>query len=253
MIDRIDAVRGTDVRSYFQTAPLSYAIIKHRPRKPANPDRTYDPDTIPVQDGPAGTSKGTPIPVLNNWWTHIRQINNDDGYAYARSIGNMWINRYYDETTTATAEAIENGGNFVAFDKTTDTHGHMLSYSYQDAPTNILENWMNYPYLYFKAIAINEWGHLRNVGNGIDCFLPNLHVTDRWINLNDVEPFPALPYATIYGNQPVTITAYRLLGASVIGRLEDGREIYLLKSTQPAERSFLTTWKLYTVGVIPPA
>ena len=241
----------------FQT--VRYGIVRHKPRVAYDVGGKlleFPPDTVSIQDIAGGLGKGTPIPIFDSCWRLIKASNSSAGYDYARSIGNMWINiDYVTDGKTPRAEAITNGGNFVMFDKLTYTHGHIACFEY-DENFDILDtneyNWHKHPELFFKGCAIGITGIVRNLANGLDVYFPLIRVTDRWINLNSVELFPVLPIFVTYNSQPVMIYDYILEGTSIKG-VTDKDVIYLLKSTRPGERIFPTSWRISTLGVIPPA
>jgi hypothetical protein len=260
--------------------PYRFGILRHRPRD-VLPNFEYAPDTIPLQDRPAGRGKGDVIPVLPPWWDYIHKLNpGEKEYRYTRSIGAMWINIPYDQddpnpNPPPKAESIGNGGNFVAFDLMTDTHGRLVSWSYAQDTSELdpsKYNWYEMPWLVWKAVAINLAGDLRNVGQGLDVYFPTLRFTELWTHRLDVELFPELPagvttemdvpilafprheafvIGTYKSGKSIAITEYRPLGASVFGKTIVGW-ICLLRATRPSERIFSTSWRLDTVGIIPP-
>ncbi len=257
---------------------MRYAIIKHRPRNTL--DGKFAPDTVPLQDRPFGDDKGHTIPVLRSAWEYMEKINDAGGYSYARSVGAMWINIPYDSDTPyskANAESISCGGNFVSFDYTLATHGHVRAFPYTQDFSIFNKwdvNWLTRPDLFFKAVAINSDGKLIKVGNGLDVYIPVMSYYDLFLRLEDVELFPQLPiivtvtaspylrtrsYPSLEGQvtnrywygQKAIVTDYRPRGASVWGKTDKGW-ICLLQADVPGQRNFHTTWKLQTVGVIPP-
>ena len=269
---------------------LQYCIIKHKPRD-AIPGK-YAPDTCPLQDHPVpDRRKGAAILVMPLAWDYMRKINDDQGYKYCRSVNAMWINTAYDQEdpdAVAHAESISCGGNFLSYKKG-DVENDCIKL--QCFPNNqdfsIFDpqtvNWFTRPDLFFKAIAINADGDLINVRDGVDCFIPLMARTtnngtgELWLGLDYVELFPELPVTiTVLPDDPdhklnirespgiagedigdyasgeqITILQYKPLGASVWGRTRDGW-ICLLLAGRPGQRQFLTSWKLNTVGVIPP-
>lgn len=224
---------------------------------------TYTPSYQGCQDRPSGTIKGPSEPVSPEWWSFIRKLNNDKGYAYARSIGVMWINSWYDQSNPNAIAHAENGiggGAFVLLDQLTSTHGHIVCFdcNFDASDLDPLRvNWFTMPHLFFKAAAINvDTGQVINVGNGYDSYIPNLKgydsglkkTVEKWINLDEVELFPALPFTTSGG---MKITEYATRGCSVFGMTPNGWT-YLLKSTKPGERIFFQGWHLDTIGPVPP-
>jgi hypothetical protein len=230
----------------------------------------YGPDYTPsaqgCQDKPAGIGKGASVPVTPACWPFIQKlhIGNDKGLRYVRGIGLLWINTAYnqdDPTVTAHAEQVWGGGNFVLFDTLTTTHGRAVCFDWSldfgiFDPARV--NWKNYPWLFSKCAAINvSTGDVNNVGDGIDAYFPNMRgydsgnkiTPDKWINLQEAELFPVLPFVLSDGR---VVTDYLPQGASVLGKVS-GNWIYLLRSTKPGERVFPTNWKIQTFGVIPPA
>lgn len=223
----------------------------------------YTPSYQGCQDRPSGTIKGPTEPVTAKWWSFIRAQNDDKGYMYARSIGNMWINAWYDQSNPDDIAHAENGiggGAFVLMDQLTITHGRIVCFDWDFDPTGTdpqAINWENFPYLFFKAAAVNvDSGFVNNVGNGYDCYIPNLRgydsglqkTVDKWINLDRVEMFPQLPFMTTSGLQ---VTEYTARGCSVFGKTQNGWT-YLLKADRPGERIFFQGWYLSTLGPVPP-
>lgn len=248
-----------------------YAIVRHGGAGYGEP---WTPSLQPCQDGrpandglPQGTGKGADVPVTESCWRFIEKIHagNPGGYQYVRGIGLMWINIGYDNTipySKAKAGQIVGGGNFVLFDKLTATHGHVVCFDWDfdfGALDPTVTNWKTCPHLFTKCTAyqIASGGSVvGNVGNGADAYFPNMRGRDnglqitptKWLHLGSAELFPGLPFNLTDGN---VVTSYRLHGASVLGLI--GTEWkYLLKSTKPGERIFPTSWKLDTVGAVPP-
>ena len=158
---------------------INLAYIKHYPRDFGHGFDFY-PDTITMQDKPSGTLKGRTIPIKKNWWEYLQRINNDKGYNYTRSVGMMWVNIPYDQATpysTARAESIHCGGNFLEWDIETDTHVRVVSYP-NDMDTSTLnpavDNWHNKPHRFWKACAINLAGDVIKVGSGLDVYFPTI-------------------------------------------------------------------------------
>jgi hypothetical protein len=221
---------------------LKYAIIKHR-YEGRGGNLTFYPDTCPFGDAPNSSSgKGTSIPIYPEWWRFIRKINNDAGYDYARSIGNMWINNQYDQDDSnpqppATAESIGCGGNFVAFDQRVGNKVHAICYNRFDNADLLdpaVDNWKNKPWMIWKACAVNESLRVINVGNALDVYIPMIARTEFWIHTDWLEMLPD-------GYD------YRFDGVNVY----DGNQPLL--TVENGVRTFHTAWRINTTGVVPPA
>lgn len=242
------------------TTPANYAIVKHHPRQVGTLHTV--PDTVGMADRVGGgDGKGSVIKIFDNIWRHIRNINSDRGYNYARSVGAMWINGEYGTTPTdyAKAESITCGGNFVRILKWDSGYAEIASFNYRRTlPIPIWQNWQSAPHLHFKAVAINSRGDLSNVANNLDVYFPVLRQTGRFMHWTNVEEFPIIPPGGMLltrkaDGKQIRILDYRCRGASVQGLTVAGSWIYLLKCTQPGERIFpFADWSLETVGVIPP-
>ena len=195
------------------------------------------PSAQPMQDMPAGDSKGNTIPILPDWWEYIRAINNEDGYLYARSIGSLWINiDYQTENKTPRAESVMSAYNYIAWDEETDTHVKLLSYSWYHGASGLnpaVDNWRYKPYMFWKCSAYNRGGDVFNVWGGVDCYIPRIYNTELWMRKDYIEPFPVGP-------------DYRFSGIEVF----DGA-IPLLKLVN-GQRTFPTAWHIETPNVIHP-
>lgn len=206
---------------------LKFAIVRHRPRAGG---LSFFPDTCPMQNVPNGTGKGDDIHIESNWWHHIERINSERGYKWARSIGNMWINKTYNidvPYSTAPAESIHCGGNFIAYDLETPHHVRLVAYPYRMDTTNLKDNWFNKPWMFWKACMVNSEGEIGKVANALDVYFPLIAERELWINKIYIEKFPDGP-------------DYRLQGKDVY----DGSRPLLVNG------NFLTDWKLETKGVV---
>jgi len=150
------------------------------------------PSAMQMQDRPIGDGKGNTIPISDKWWSHIRKINNDAGYGYARQVGLLWINIPYTDKTPR-AETVISGGNFIAWDEETNTHVKLLSYGW-DMDTSVLSpqyhNWLQLPYMFWKCSSYTQAGYTMKVLDGVDCYIPRIALTELWINKNSIEIFP---------------------------------------------------------------
>lgn len=246
------------------------------------------PETFQVNDHPA-IGKGPQLPILPRMWDYIRAINDDVGYKYARSIGAMWINKQYnpdDPADTPMAESIrcshnfvriigEDGGSFqiAAFPHTEDLFAHFDPAKH---------NWYTMPDMFWKAIAASTENNHINPLKGANCFLPSLTKVEKdgtvnplFVPKSRVEVLPDPPLRVtitvpvlnvrqlpsthpdvavidhfVEGEEAV-VFEYKLRGACVWGLTYKGW-IALLYSVVPGQRQFFTSWKLDTLGVIPP-
>lgn len=246
-----------------------YAIVRHHPRPPLRTDAgknmrmIFYPDTVPMENIPAGDSKGPVIFVFDPIWKHLRAINSERGYNYTRSIGAMWINIPYKDGQTPKAESIHCGGNFVQIKKRQNGHVLLKSISNRVASVPDEWTWLNHPELHWKACAVNSYGDIINVANELDVYFLLIHETELWMDLNDLEVFPTIPALglevtaqTRISNKYVTgdkfrVFSYKLQGCSILGLTLKGW-VYLRKATKPGENIETTTWHLETQGVIPP-
>ena len=177
---------GVQVR-YDPVHKMNLAYIHHRPRGDG-----FFPDTCTAQDVGQGDLKGNTIPIYSNWWKYIEKINTAAAYNYARSIGLMWINILYDKETpysTARAESVLCGGNFISWDLETDTHVRVLSYPANMNTDTLTDDWHNKPYLFWKACAVNGDGRVIKVGNALDVYIPIIRNTELWIRKSKVTIF----------------------------------------------------------------
>jgi hypothetical protein len=279
--DTLVATWGTQTKTYAMppvqpVVPHRYAMVKHHPRPftellPGPAPRyslqgafiqngmVFYPDTVPMQNTPAKTTKGDPIRIFDGIWNHIRAINSDRGYSYTRSVGAMWINLHYVEGEIPRAECIHCGGNFVEIERWENGHALLKSYLNTDTTIPDTDTWFNKPELHWKACAIDINGKVINVNNALDVYFPLVCATgsELWMYWDDLEEFAEIPpvglnVGILETGMTATIYDYRLEGASVYGVTQYG-EIPLLLARVPGEYKFPTTWMLQqTIGVIPP-
>jgi hypothetical protein len=221
----------------------NFAIVRHIPRDVLSSEgKPFAPDTVPMQDRPAGSGKGDPIRILPSWWSFIRKINNDKGYKYVNSIFAMWINNPFnqeDPNAKVNAESIIGGGNPVAYDMETTTHIRLVSWSFdKDTSTlnPLLDNWYWKPYLFWYPVAIDIHGNLIHVSGGVDAYFPLIKHTELWMNKNSVELFPD-------GYD------YVLRGMNVYNGSTSNP---LMTVDKMGKRTFYDGWKIDTYGVLPP-
>jgi len=137
--------------------------------------------------------------IESQWWHYIEKINSVKGYQYARSIGSLWVNGAYDINTpysTARAESVMCGGNFIAYTEETRTHVKLVRYDFRIDTNRLnpeIDNWHVKPYLFWKATAVDVHGGVFNVGQGLDVFFPLISERDLWIPKSQVEIFPTGP------------------------------------------------------------
>ena len=218
---------GVVEKYHIYNPPVKYAIVKHRPRSGG---LSYFPDTIPMQNIPMSTGKGDPIHIESNWWHHMERINSERGYKWARSIGNMWINLEYAievPYSTARAESIYCGGNYISFDEETATHVKLVAYDYRMDTAGLNTNWFNTPYMYWKGCAVNAEGKVIKVANALDVYFPLISERDLWMNKNDLEIFPD-GYDYNFAN---------------------GRDVYDGNRPLYAGGHFTTDWHFHTISV----
>jgi hypothetical protein len=193
------------VQVEYSTVPkIKLAYIHHRPRVSG---LNYSPDTAPMQDRGTGQQKGRTIPIRRNWWEYLQKINSPKGYEYTRSVGLMWVNIDYDRNTpysTARAESIHCGGNFLEWDIETDTHVRVVSYP-NGMDTSALnpqvDNWHNKPHRFWKACSIDLSGHVIKVANGLDVYFPLICnvpefglPAELWMRKDMITTFPPAEY-----------------------------------------------------------
>lgn len=267
---------------------VKYGILRYqRIENPLTLSGRFTPAVVQLQDHPAPNSgKGMVIPVLPSAWDYMRKLNNDKGYAYCRSVGDMWINSPYTGDD-AKAESISVQCNFVSWTEVVN-HCMKLRCFPNNQDFSIFDpakvNWESRPDLFFKAIAtVLDGSQWINPGTNIDCYIPlmarrtNNGTGELWLAENEIEPFPELPVRVIilpkgtghltvrksFGvesevigsystSEVVTLLEYHPIGASVWARTRDGW-ICLLLAEMPGQHRFLTSWTLETPGVIPPA
>ncbi len=167
--------------SNYRIKPRKLAYIKHdfSDRGGSFPNMDFFPDVITMNDRPNTQQKGRPIPARSNFWRYMEKTNDALGYKYARSIAKMWINIDYDIDTpysTARAESIYCGGNFVSYDLETTTHIRLIAFP-NNFDTSLLiptiHNWRNMPYMFWKACSVEREGtKVQKVGEGLDVYIP---------------------------------------------------------------------------------
>lgn len=163
----------------YKQKKIKLAYIKHNFERYGFPELNYFPDVIMMNDVSGTSQLGRNIPVKENWWRYIEKINNPLGYKYARSIQMMWVNIGYDNDvpySTAKAEAVHCGGNFVSWDIETSTHIRLISWAndYDTSKLNpAVHNWRTMPYMFWKACSVERFGsRVRNVGADLDVYFP---------------------------------------------------------------------------------
>lgn len=236
---------GTRTKEYKEAAPFPtyrYAIIKHR-YEGRGGNLVFYPDTCPFGDAPnSSDGKGTSVQIYPEWWKFIKKINNGSGYEYARSIGNMIINNYYnqealDPEPPATAESIGCGGNFLAFDNQIGNKVHAICYNKFD-DTDLLDplvhNWVSRPWEIWKACAVDVNLRVINVANALDVYWPMIARTEFWVHTDYLEMLPLGP-------------DYKFRGVNVYNGTQP------LLTTVNGVRTFYNGWHINTTGVVPPA
>jgi len=219
--------------------PLRYAIIKPRSDGRGYGGLDFVPDTAPLQDSPSGTGKGAQVEVRPELWRYIEKINTPADYGYTRAIGKMWINSPYAINTpysTAKAESLSCGCNIVAYTDETSTHVKLLSrpWGFDTSKLNPeIDNWHNYPYLFWKAQAISPFGQLIKVGEAQDVYFPLIHNTELWMAKSMIELFPVGP-------------RYRFYGLNVYDR---DKPLLIVNSSG---RHFYNGFRINTPSLIPP-
>jgi hypothetical protein len=211
----------------IQAQRLKLAYVKHNFERYGFPNLTYFPDVIPMMDEPNTELKGRNIHCAENWWRYIEKINTASAYTWTRSIGKMWINAGYDNSipySTARPESVHCGGNFVAYDLETNTHVRLISFP-PDADTSQLDpavdNWMNKPYLFWKACAVERFGtRVINVANGLDVYFPLIcnrpqlgKPAELWMRKQDLVLFGENEYTFRDGNVYVGGQLFHATGA----------------------------------------
>jgi len=178
-------------------------------------------------------------------WRYMEKVNlpYPGGYKYTRAKNALWINNAewdneipYNPSDEAVSHIC--GGNFIAYDTETPTHVRLVSYANDLDMNRVLnpeiDNWVMKPYKWWKAIAVNKDGTLINVGQDVDAFFPLLRGKyELWMYKKHLEFFPKGYH-------------YQLRGCNVY---DAGRPLLTVVGRK---RMFHTSWRLETVGVIPP-
>ena len=198
-------------------------------------------------------SKGNPIPI-NDWKYYVSVINSAKSAAWILKPQTLWINRFDEK-----CEPLGGCGNFVNIIGENATHWQIETLL-NDRNTHTINpltyNFQQMPWLFHKAQARGLWSGIINVGANLDAYFPILSAFNRpyaWLKKSTLELFPSLPYTL---NDGRVVEKYELEGSNVYGRLRSGELIYLLKAPpaggKPDQRTFPTSWKIQTLGVITP-
>lgn len=233
----------------FPEPKYRYGIFKHRAEGRTGAG-AFKPDTTHLQNGrppftgtPAANDdgKGNQILVEKNIWSYLEKINSKKAYEdYVRAKSAMWCNDkdWNNEIpySSTLAECIGNGGNFYISDLETPTHLRLVSFP-RDMDTSTLDpaknNWFEQSEMFWKACAIDENGWVTNVGSNLDVYFMRIAYEPLWVNKKEIEIFPVGPN-------------YKFKGCNVY----DGNQP--LMTYNGRERTFHTSWKISTFGVIPP-
>jgi len=244
---RINSLFGDTNLPYRLLAPYKYAIVRRHANTKPYPE--FAPDIPAMQNGrgPYGvpgvndTGEGLEIPIMANWWKYIKKTNSDKGFAYTQSVGLLWMNdrnwvNAVPGVTTGMAVSHIGGGNFISYDTETATHVHLVAYDYR-MNTDTLDPkedcWKENATMFWKASATNMEEKIINVGN-IDVYFPLIKgYADLWMNKKQLELLPVGP-------------DYVFRGCNVY----DGKKP--LMTVVGRTRTFHTSWKIETMGVIPP-
>ena len=213
---------------------------------------TYMADSLPIevnavqyndQDIPTMRIKGHTIPVGSNWQNYLPRIQSAAAYRWVVQPRMLWINR--DDWM---AECIGAGfGNFIEILQTFGQWHEVRALAYDTPIDDLIREritWRTHPTLIGKCTARRKDGTILNVGDGLDCYFPNMKRTRRiWIHDTDVELFPALPQG---------VQTYAVQGASVYGWT--GSEYIPLRiAERPGQLEHPHPgWELNTPSVIPP-
>lgn len=246
----------------------TFARIKHDVRPRANGLSIY-PETVPLQNDPKGTGKGTLIPYPENWETWTYRLNSPEGGNWLFSVGSMLFNRDYVDTPLA--ESITNAGNVVSITSITATHARLQTYKNNLSVPSDEISFENRPHLIHKVVCIKgSTLQLYNPSSGLDIYFPLLSKEgyDLWIPLERLELFPELPFIIrpidnilshaspsfdgrivreYFPNIAFRIYEYRVNGCDVWGQIMPGEWVCLQKGN-----AFFTNWRMSTRTPIPP-
>ncbi len=202
------------------------------------------PETVPLSNQPGDSHKGASIPVDQAWQDFDASLNSPKSFRWLLMPHAALVNTEYGPGDEPQAESLTFGGNVLLIDQIVGNYGHVRSYGYADAPPNPAEiNYATYPEYIQKVTAIDgKTGIIRNPGSALDVYFALLHKADLWINLDDVEPFPALPMTVqpqdwirrglrvhescdiasptvdgLYPSQTATLFSYAPRGSDVLG------------------------------------
>ena len=263
-------LRLSDIRIYSdgsidvvhnQKIPLIYnrlAIVSKLESLFLDP-RPIEVNAIAYQDAdiPVSPTKGHTIPVLPAMQEYLKKIQSPQAYKWVFAPWMLWINRSYvgdgtdatDKDAVPMAECIGAGyGNFIEIIGEVTTRAgkfYEIRCFNHDDPMRYspLLTWYNRPTLFGKCTARRRAdGSILNVGDGLDCYFPNIKRTNHlWISAADVELFPPPPYGVLN---------YAVQGASVYGWT--GWEYIPLRiAERPGQLEHPTDWKLQTGSVVP--
>lgn len=231
-----------------QNIPLIYnrlAIVSKLETLFLDP-RPIEVNAIAYQDAdiPVSTTKGHTIPVTQAMQDYLAKIQTPEAYRWVVQPRMLWINR--DDWM---AECIGAGyGNFIEIIGEVSTKAgkfyEIRCFEYNDPMKySPLLTWYNRPTLFGKCTARRRAdGSILNVGDGLDCYVPNMKRTNHlWISAADVELFPPPPFGVLN---------YAVQGASVYGWT--GWEYIPLRiAEKPGQLEEPTSWHLNTGSVVP--
>lgn len=249
--------------TFFVRFKHDYQLARwnYKPRI-SNPPLATPPETFPLQSRPLGSDKGNDIRLTKEWWEFDIALNPEN--SWLTTMGSMLFNR------PQVSYSISCGGNVGEVYYTKNGHGHLLSFRNGEKPVYGFR-YDDYPQFIHKVVCINsKTGALTKPGRGLDVYFALVAGTELWVDMQMVEPFPALPMTITtaswmslplrvwnapYGSAIVgrlwswntaQLVGYDPRGSSVFGKviLADGTTGWVCLQK---EKVFFTNWKMSTL------
>ena len=223
-----------------------------------------------VQDWtpPTDRRKGEPMFIALDWFRFLDNFHTTAGHNWLWSPNMLWTNyRFAGDALGGTVangafaspkiECITGPLNIRRIIGETETHYEVWALPVESDPKKfnpLVFNWVNFPWIFWKAQARTANYDVQNVGESLDVFHMNVRWSaDRhWLHKDDVELFRECPFTVTDGKSNWIILDYMCVGASVYGITDTGKRVPLLLARKPGERVFPTDWRCVEPTVIPP-
>jgi len=253
----------------------TFARLKHDTQrasmnyKPRGISGALTAETFPLQSKPDGVNKGDPINYSDTWYKFDAALS---AHNWTMGVHNWLFNT---EANPQRAESISTGGNVVEIDSFQNNHAHILSFNNASNPAEYGTDldYAHEPQLVHKVVCIQKNGIITNPGAGLDAYNALIGSPDLFVNMQDIELFPALGPVTINANalpwlnvrqyaygpaigkvyplQKVVIARYNPVGSDVWGQIQMSNGLWGWIALQ-INRTFYTSWRMATIPPIPP-